>query len=70
MWVAGIAAAIGVAVLGIFCFFSVLQLAMLTSKEKVVMSYSVVVIFKLALGLLASEYNQLDFFGVRSTSSV
>lgn len=56
VWVAGIAASIGVAVLGAFCFLSVLQLAMLTSKEKVVMKYSVVVIFKLALGLLASKY--------------
>lgn len=48
-------AAIGVAVLGVFCFLSVLQLAMLSSKEKVVMKYSVVVILKLALGLLASK---------------
>lgn len=47
-------AAIGVAVLGVFCFLSVLQLAMLSSKEKVVMKYSVVVILKLALGLLAT----------------
>lgn len=48
-------AAFGVAVLGVFCFLSVLQLAMLSSKEKVVMKYSVLVIVKVALGLLAGE---------------
>jgi cytochrome c biogenesis factor len=54
VWVAGLVAAIGVSVLGFFCFLSVVQLAMLSSKEKVMMKYSVVVVTKLALGLLAT----------------
>ncbi|XP_017768407.1 PREDICTED: uncharacterized protein LOC108556708 isoform X2 [Nicrophorus vespilloides] len=54
VWVAGIVAASGVAILGVFCFLSILQLAMLSSKEKVLMKYSVVVIMKLAMGLLAT----------------
>lgn len=57
VWVAGLVAAIGVAILGVFCFLSVLQLAMLSSKEKVVLKYSVCVITKVALGLLAGEIN-------------
>lgn len=54
VWVAGLVAALGVAVLSVFCFLSVLQLAMLSSKERVVMKYSLVVIIKLALALLAT----------------
>ncbi|XP_018570466.1 uncharacterized protein LOC108910368, partial [Anoplophora glabripennis] len=53
VWVAGLVASIGVAVLGVFCFLSVLQLAMLSSKEKVMLKYSVVVISKVGIGLLA-----------------
>lgn len=52
--VAGIVAASCVAVLGVFCVLSVLQLAMTSSKEKVVLRYSVAVFGKLALGLLAT----------------
>ncbi|KAI4462875.1 hypothetical protein MML48_4g00001878 [Holotrichia oblita] len=54
VWIAGILAAIGVAILGVFCLLSIIQLAMLTSKEKVVLKYSIVVILKLAIGLLAT----------------
>lgn len=54
VWIAGLVAATGVAILGVFCILSVLQLAMLSSKEKVVMRYSVVLTTKLALGLLAA----------------
>ena len=56
VWIAGLVAAIGVSLLGIFCVLSVFQLAMVMSRERVVMSYSGVVIAKLALVLLASEY--------------
>lgn len=42
--------------LTVFCFLSVLQLAMISSKEKVVIKYSVVLIGKLGLALLASKY--------------
>lgn len=54
VWIAGIVAAFGVAILGVFCFLSILQLAMVTSKERVVFKYSIVVMGKLALGLLAT----------------
>lgn len=53
VWVAGLVASIGVSILGLFCFLSVIQLAMLSSKEKVLMKYSTVVMSKVALGLLA-----------------
>jgi len=56
VWLAGLVAATGVAILGVFCVLSVLQLAMVTSRERVVMSYSVVVIAKLAFILLAGKY--------------
>ncbi|XP_019870455.1 uncharacterized protein LOC109598985 isoform X2 [Aethina tumida] len=54
VWVAGVLATVGVTILGVFCVLSVLQLAMLSSKEKVVLKYSAVVILKLALGLLSA----------------
>ena len=56
VWLAGLVAAIGVAIVSLFCVLSVFQLAMVTSRERVVMSYSVVVIAKLAFVLLASKY--------------
>ena len=56
VWLAGLVASTGVAMLGVFCVFSVFQLAMVTSRERVVMSYSVAVIAKLAFALLASKY--------------
>jgi hypothetical protein len=56
VWLAGLVAAIGVAILGVFCVLSVFQLAMVTSRERVVMPYSVVVIAKLAFVLLAGKY--------------
>nr|CAI5852177.1 unnamed protein product [Callosobruchus analis] len=54
VFIAGIVASVEVAILGVFCFLSVLQLAMLSSKEQVVMKYSIVVISKVALGLLSA----------------
>jgi len=54
VWLAGLVAAIGVAIVSLFCVLSVFQLAMVTSRERVVMSYSVVVIAKLAFVLLAT----------------
>ncbi|XP_066991690.1 uncharacterized protein [Anabrus simplex] len=54
VWYAGLVATIGVAMLGVFCVLSVLQLAMVMSRERMVLSYSSVVITKLALGLLAA----------------
>ncbi|XP_069703315.1 uncharacterized protein [Periplaneta americana] len=54
VWIAGLVASLGVAILGVFCIFSIFQLAMVVSRERVVMSYSVAVIAKLALVLLAT----------------
>ncbi|CAH1105521.1 unnamed protein product [Psylliodes chrysocephalus] len=54
VWVAGLIASLGVSVLGVFCILSILQLAMLNSRDQVVMKYSIVVITKVGLGLLSA----------------
>ncbi|KAF4531482.1 hypothetical protein B566_EDAN004254 [Ephemera danica] len=54
VWVAGLAAAAATALLGIFCFLSVLQLAMVMSKDKVMLRYSTALVVKLALALAAA----------------
>ncbi|XP_025835985.1 uncharacterized protein LOC108739743 [Agrilus planipennis] len=54
VWISGVVACFGVAILGVYCFLSVLQLAMINSKEKVVMKYSALVMVKTALSLLAA----------------
>ncbi|XP_060530507.1 uncharacterized protein LOC132704503 [Cylas formicarius] len=54
VYVAGVMASMGVAILGVFCILTVLQLAMISSKEKVVMKYSAVLITKVVLALLAA----------------
>ncbi|XP_063231882.1 uncharacterized protein LOC134536174 [Bacillus rossius redtenbacheri] len=53
VWIAGLVAAASVVLLGIFCILSIFQLAMVMSREKVVMSYGAAVITKLACCLLA-----------------
>lgn len=52
--IAGVVGAIGVSVLGVFCVLSVLQLAMISSKERVGFKYTHLVMMKLALALLAA----------------
>ncbi|XP_060806320.1 uncharacterized protein LOC106138752 isoform X2 [Amyelois transitella] len=52
--IAGVVAAIGVTILGVFCVLSVLQLAMISSKERVGFKYTHLVMMKLALALLAA----------------
>ncbi|XP_063366139.1 uncharacterized protein LOC134654600 [Cydia amplana] len=52
--IAGVVGAIGTSVLGVFCVLSVLQLAMISSKERVGLKYSTLVMLKLALALLAA----------------
>lgn len=52
--IAGVVAAIAVTVLGVFCVLSVLQLAMISSKERVGIKYTHLIMMKLALALLAS----------------
>lgn len=55
VWVAGLVASVGVAILGVFCILSILQLAMLNSKEQVVIKYSIVLITKVGMSLLSGE---------------
>ncbi|XP_061717169.1 uncharacterized protein LOC133524999 isoform X2 [Cydia pomonella] len=54
VYIAGVVGAIGTSVLGVFCVLSVLQLAMISSKERVGLKYSTLVMLKLALALLAA----------------
>ncbi|XP_071442170.1 uncharacterized protein [Hetaerina americana] len=54
VWIAGVLAAAGVAALGIFCIMSVLQLAMVVSKDRVVLSYRTTLLTKLVLALAAT----------------
>uniref|UniRef100_A0A146KVN9 Uncharacterized protein n=1 Tax=Lygus hesperus TaxID=30085 RepID=A0A146KVN9_LYGHE len=54
VYLAGLVALGGASVLAIFCILSIIQLAMVVSKEKVVCSYTFVVITKMSLALLAS----------------
>ncbi|KAF7284839.1 hypothetical protein GWI33_021482 [Rhynchophorus ferrugineus] len=54
VWVAGIVAIIGVVSLAIFCFLSVLQLAMISSKEKVVVKYTAAILTKVVLAFIAA----------------
>ncbi|CAB3379395.1 Hypothetical predicted protein [Cloeon dipterum] len=50
---AGIAAAAATSLLGFFCVLSVFQIAMVVSKDRVVMNYSMVVSAKLTFAILA-----------------
>ncbi|XP_028161913.1 uncharacterized protein LOC114353926 isoform X3 [Ostrinia furnacalis] len=52
--IAGVVGAIGVSVLGVYCILSVLQLAMISSKERVGFKYTHLMMMKLALALLAA----------------
>ncbi|XP_066146673.1 uncharacterized protein [Euwallacea fornicatus] len=54
VWVSGLVASLSVVVLGFFCLLSVLQLAMISSKEKVVMKYSVTVLSKVVLAFVSA----------------
>uniref|UniRef100_A0AAR5Q8Z7 MARVEL domain-containing protein n=2 Tax=Dendroctonus ponderosae TaxID=77166 RepID=A0AAR5Q8Z7_DENPD len=54
VWVAGLVASIAVVVLGIFCILSVLQLAMINSKEQVVLKYSATVLTKVVMAFVSA----------------
>ncbi|KAJ1531048.1 hypothetical protein ONE63_005878 [Megalurothrips usitatus] len=54
VWASGLVAALGVALLAAFCFLSVLQLAMVSSKDRVLLKYSAAVLTKLVLAVLAT----------------
>ncbi|CAG9762436.1 unnamed protein product [Ceutorhynchus assimilis] len=54
VWVAGLIASFSVVVLGIFCFLSILQLAMISSKEQVVLKYSATVLTKVVMAFVSA----------------
>ncbi|XP_054732581.1 uncharacterized protein LOC129240675 [Anastrepha obliqua] len=51
--VSGLLAIVSSATLGIFCILSVIQIAMISSREKVVMQYTTLVVFKMVLALIS-----------------
>lgn len=55
VFVSGLLAVGSSALLGIFCILSIIQHAMISSREKVVMSYTSLVIVKLILALLGGK---------------
>lgn len=59
VFVSGLLAIGSSAVLGIFCILSVIQHAMISSREKVVMPYATLVIVKLLLAFLGGA-SRLD----------
>lgn len=61
VYVAGIVAAFGVTFLGFFCILSVVQMAMVTQRDKVMIKYSRCVAIKLVLAILSSEKKQINF---------
>ncbi|CAO1409606.1 unnamed protein product [Diamesa tonsa] len=54
VFASGICGLVSSALLGIFCILAVIQIAMISSREKVVMKYSVLVVIKLIVSLLAA----------------
>ncbi|KAK6631200.1 hypothetical protein RUM43_014296 [Polyplax serrata] len=54
VYLAGVVAAFGVTFLGVFCILSVIQMAMVTQRDKVMMKYSRCVAIKLVLAILST----------------
>lgn len=61
VYVSGILAAVSCSLLGVFCILSIIQIAMISSRDKVVMKYKPLVIIKLILCLAAGNYNYEAF---------
>lgn len=57
VYVSGILAMISCASLAIFSILSVIQLAMITSRDEVVLKYKTCVILKLALAIITGNRN-------------
>lgn len=55
VYVSGLLAAGSCFCLGVYCILCVIQIAMISSREKVVMKYSSLVLVKLVLSLLAGK---------------
>lgn len=56
IYISGILAASSAAALGLFCILCVIQIAMISSREKFMMNYSTLVIGKLVLALIGSKF--------------
>lgn len=56
VYISGILAAIGSGLLGLFSVLSVIQLSMISSRDKVVMSYRPLVIIKLVLAVVSGKF--------------
>lgn len=54
VYISGVLAAMGCAFLGLFSILSVIQLSMISSRDKVVMSYKPLVIIKLVLAIISA----------------
>lgn len=59
VFVSGLLAVGSAALLGIFCILSIIQHAMISSREKVVMPYTSLVIVKLIMALLGGKFNPI-----------
>lgn len=55
VYISGILASISSACLGLFCVLSIIQIAMISSRDKVVMKYKPLVIIKLMLAIAAGK---------------
>lgn len=56
VFASGIAIVFSTLFLGIYCILSVIQIAAISSREKIVMKYSSLVVIKLVLAFLGSKY--------------
>lgn len=55
VFASGIAIVLSTLFLGIYCILSVIQIAAISSREKIVMKYSSLVVIKVILAILGSE---------------
>lgn len=64
--VAGYFAIAGTLSLAVFCILSIVQLAMVVSKEKVVFAYSKTVVTKLVFAFAASKYIMIILLSIHA----
>lgn len=55
VYISGVLAAISCGTLGTFCLLSVIQIAMISSRDKIVMKYKPLVIIKLVLSIASGK---------------
>lgn len=66
VYISGILAAISCACLGLFCILSVIQIAMISSRDKVVMKYKPLVIIKLILAIVSGKFFLIIYYNFLS----